>query len=108
MTESKAVGRLNKLFEPHEQKLDILNEALEEVSKEKAEERKGKAKELIRKALDLQNQMQAAQREFQGKSKKWEKELGKVMNRLENMAQGKPLDDGEDEEGGGDGDASEE
>ena len=104
MADSKHVGRLGKLFEPHEQKLDILNEALEEVSRERAEERKGKAKTLIRKAIELQDQMNAARKEFEGKSKKWDKELGKVMNRLENMAQGKPLDAGDedaDSDGGG-------
>ena len=100
MVDPKNVGRLGKLFEPHEKELDILNEALREVSEEKAEERKGKAKDLIRKAIDLQDQMNAARKEFEGKSKKWDKELGKVMNRLENMAQGKPLDAGDDDAGG--------
>ena len=100
---SKNVGRLDSLFEPHEEKLDILTEALGEISKERAEKRKEAAKELIRKALDLKDQMNASRKEFEGKSKKFDKELGKVMNRLQNMAKGKPLDAGdEDVDGGGD------
>ncbi len=95
---SKNVGRLDTLFEPHEQKLNILAEALEEISKERAEKRKEAAKELIRKALDLKEQKDKAKKEFLAKDKKWEKELGKVMSRLERMAQGKPLDDDDDDE----------
>lgn len=99
---SKNEGRLDKMFEPHEQKLDILKEALSEVSEERAGKRKDAAKELIRKALDLKEQKDKAKKEFLAKDRKWEKELGKVMGRLENMAQGKPLDSGEDDEEGDD------
>lgn len=89
---SKNVSRLDMLFEPHEKKLDILSEALDEISKERADKRKEAAKELIRKALDLKEQKDKNKKEFEGKDKKWEKELGKVMSRLERMAQGKSLD----------------
>jgi hypothetical protein len=91
---SRNEGRLDKMFEPHEQKLDVLKEALKEVSEERAGKRKDAAKELIRKALDLKEQKDKAKSEFLSKDRKWEKELGKVMGRLENMAQGKPLNDG--------------
>lgn len=94
---SKNVNRLDTLFEPHEKKLDILSEALEEISKERAEKRKEAAKELIRKALDLKEQKDRAKKEFEGKDRKWDKDLGKIMSRLERMAQGKPLDAGDED-----------
>ena len=103
--QTKNTDKLNELFKPHEQQVDILKEALKEVSEERAEERKKAAKDLVRKALDLQKQMDDAERQFLGQKKKWDKELGKLINRLNNMAGGRPLthgeeDDAEEEEGG--------
>jgi uncharacterized membrane protein (UPF0182 family) len=91
--------RLDDLFKPHAQKVDILKEALREVSEEQAEKKKAAAKELVVKALDLKKQMDDAEKQFNAQKKKWDKELGKVINRLQNMAQGKPLDDGEKDDG---------
>lgn len=102
--DTKNTERLGDMLKPHEQKLDILKEALDEVSQERAEKRKESAKELIRKALDLKSQMDKAKSAFEGQTKKWDKELGKVMNRLQNMASGRPLNDGEEDEEDGDGD----
>ena len=90
--------KLNDLFKPHEQAVDVLKEALQEVSEERAEKKKESAKELIRKALDLKKQMDTAESQFTSQKKKWDKELGKVMNRINNMAAGRPLDSGEKEE----------
>lgn len=106
--DSKNVGRLDTLFEPHEKKLDILGEALKEISEERAEKRKDAAKELLRKALDLKDQKERGRKEFEGKSRKFDKELGKVMNRLENMAKGRPLDAGDDDAEGGEDETSDE
>ena len=96
--ETKNTGRLDEMLKPHEKKLDVLKEALDEVSQERAEKRKDAAKELIRKALDLKEQMNKAKQQFDGQAKKWDKELGKVMNRLQNMANGRPLNEGEEAE----------
>lgn len=99
--------RLEELLKPHKQEFDVLKEALKEVSKEDAEKKKDAAKELIRKALTLQSQMDTAERTFNSEKKKFDKELGKTLNRLKNMASGRPLDEGENEgegnsNGGGD------
>ena len=105
MAEStRNTDRLDEMFKPVEKKVDILKEALEEVSKERAEERKKAAKDLIRKALDLKKQMDDAENQFLGQKRKWDKELGKVMNRLNNMASGRPLDEGSEEDSGNDDD----
>tara|TARA_Y100000034_G_C6721861_1_gene319386 strand:- start:243 stop:560 length:318 start_codon:yes stop_codon:yes gene_type:complete len=93
--DTKNTGRLDELFKPHEQQVDVLKEALKEVSEEQAEKKKKAAKELIVKALELKKQMDDAEKQFTSQKQKWDKELGKVMNRLQNMASGKPLDEGE-------------
>ena len=46
------------------------------------------------KALDLKRQMDEAERTFTSQKKKWDKELGKTLQRLTNMANNKPLDEG--------------
>lgn len=89
--------KLDDMLRPHRQELDVLQEALQEVSKEDAEKRKTEAKELIRRALDLQKQMDQAEKQFLGQKKKWDKELGKALKRLQNMANNRPLDEGIDE-----------
>lgn len=89
--------RLEELLKPHRQEFDVLKEALKEVSKEESEKKKDAAKELIRKALELQTRMDQAERTFNSEKKKFDKELGKTLNRLKNMASGRPLDEGENE-----------
>src|SRR5438270_13727243 len=87
--------RLEEMLKPHRQEFDVLHEALKEVSKEESDKKKDAAKDLIRKALDLQNRMETAKRTFESETKKFDKDLGKVLNRLRNMAAGRPLDDGD-------------
>jgi seryl-tRNA synthetase len=97
-------GRLDALLKEHQGDFDVLQEALKEVAKEQGEERKKKAKEQIVKALDLKRQMDDAERQFNSQKKKWDKELGKTLARLNNMAQNRPIDDGiSDKEDKGDG-----
>ena len=57
-------------------------------------ERTWRAEEMIRKALELKQQMDDAERQFTSQKKKWDKELGKTLQRLTNIANNKPLDDG--------------
>jgi hypothetical protein len=90
--------KLASLLEPHRQSMDVLQEALKEVSAEQAEERKGKAKELIRQALDLQRQMNAAESQFLQAKGKFDKQLGKVMKQLQRMANSQPVDNADDVE----------
>ena len=105
--ETNNTKRLEDMLKPYKGEFDFLKEAFKEVEKEDGEQRKGAAKDLIRKAKELKGRMDAAEREFTANKKKFDKELGKVLNRLQNMANGRPLDEGEqkDDEGGGGGDA---
>jgi hypothetical protein len=89
--------RLEEMLKPHRGEFDVLKEALKDVVKEDAEKKKDAAKELIRKALDLQSRMDSAERTFSSEKKKFDKELGKTLNRLRNMASGRPLDEGEND-----------
>lgn len=84
-----------------EEKIDVLRETLKESFKERADERKAKAKELISKVLDLQKQMTDAAEQFNFQKEKWEKGLGEVMLRLNNMAAGRPLNQGDEKKDDG-------
>lgn len=99
MTQTNNTGRLDEMLKPHHEEFDVLKEALKEVAKEDGETRKGKAKEMIRKAMDLKRQMDEAEKQFNGQKKKWDKELGKTLQRLQNMANNKPLDEGVEKDG---------
>lgn len=68
----------------------VLREAVEEIQKAQAEEKKGQAKELVQKAMEIRGKMVAAERRFNSEVKKMDKELGKLLNRIESMAAGKP------------------
>lgn len=92
----------------HHEDFDVLKEALKEVAKDDPETRKGKAKEMIRKALELKRQMDEAERQFTSQKKKWDKELGKTLQRLANMTQNKPLDEGIQKDDGKEEESSEE
>lgn len=96
--QTQNVARLEEMLKPHRQEFDVLKEALKEVSKEESEKKKDAAKELVRKALELQQRMDQAERTFNSEKKKFDKELGKTLNRLRNMASGRPLDEGESDE----------
>lgn len=79
---------------------DVLTEALQELKAERAEEAKKKAKEQLAKAIDLHNQHDKARKEFEGKSNKFQKDLGKIINKLYAMVQGHNPPAEEPEEGG--------
>jgi hypothetical protein len=98
-TPTPNTSRLDELLKPHRQEFDVLKAALKEVAEEDSETRKGKAKEMIRKALELKGQMDQAESQFTAQKKKWDKELGKTLQRLTNMANNKPLDEGIEKEG---------
>lgn len=89
--------KLEEMLRPHREASDVLKKALEEVSKEDAEKKISSAKELIRKAQELQGRMEQAERTFKSEKSKFDKELGKILSRLRNMATGKPLDEGVDD-----------
>jgi hypothetical protein len=90
-------GRLDEILKPHTLEFDVLKEALAEVSKEDAEKKKLAAKELIRKAMELKNRMDQARNAFNKEQTRFDKELGKLLNRIKNMAVGQPADEDEEE-----------
>ena len=112
MVETSNTKKLDDLLAAQGSAVNVLQEALKEVNEERAEKRKDSAKALIREALDLQEQMNAAERRFTSEKKKWDKKLGKLINRLNAMAKGQPLpqegENDDEEEGEGEGEASEE
>lgn len=103
--ETSNTQALEDLLKPHRQEVDVLKEALEEVTKEDAEKKKVAAKELVRKAMELQGRMNQAERDFLAQKKKWDKELGKTIRKLQNMVAGRPVNDGieDDKDSGGGG-----
>ena len=96
--QTKNTERLSALLQPHAQSINVLQEALKEITEEQAEAKKDKAKGLLRQALDLQKQMDDAERTFTGQKKKFDKSLGKLMNQLSNMARGGPTQPEEPED----------
>lgn len=98
LAESDNTKKLADLINSQKTEFDVLAEALKEVAKEDGEKRKQDAKGLIRQALELKSKMDQAERTFNSEKKKFDKALGKVMNRLKNMANGKPINEGEDED----------
>jgi hypothetical protein len=67
---------------------DILAEAMKEIREERVKEAKVKAKELLTKAIDLHQAITKADQEWRCKVNKFNKELGKVLGRLDAFAQG--------------------
>ena len=105
MTPTQNTSKLEDLLRPHQQEFNVLQEALVRisplwygVSEEDMETRKKSAKEMIRKALELKKQMDDAEKQFSSQKKKWDKELGKTLQRLQNMANNRPLEEGVKEE----------
>lgn len=92
MTESNNTDKLAALlqFDPAKPvgTKTAFDEALAEVQKEEAEVAKAKAKDLLKNALDLQRKKQAAKKQFLAEDKKFDKQLGKLLNNLSAMANG--------------------
>ena len=61
----------------------VLKSVLEEVNAERDKQAKEKARELIKQALEVREQMVKAERDFAAAKSKFDKELGKLLNRLE-------------------------
>lgn len=61
---------------------DILKEALKELEDTRKKETLEKARELIRKAVELRQQAFRAEQDFNKQKKKFDDELGKLLNQL--------------------------
>lgn len=98
--------RLEKMlgFDPSKQSAgsDVLTKAVEAITKERAEEALGKATDLLKQAIDLRKKRDQAERDFTAATKKFDKELGKLLNRIEALASGTSVKD-DDSEGADEG-----
>jgi hypothetical protein len=90
------VQKLEEMLKPHQQATDVLSKALAQVTKEDGEKKVEAAIVLIRKAQGLQDQMTQIEKRFNSEKAKFDKELGKILNSLRNMASGKPIDEAEE------------
>jgi DNA replication protein DnaD len=68
---------------------DLFSEVVKEIQEERTKEAKAKAKEYLIKAMQLREQMEKAKRDFDTQYKKFEKELGKVLNQIQGILTGK-------------------
>lgn len=72
---------------------DVLTEVLKEIQEERKQKAKVQAKEQLIKALTLREQMAQARKKFEAEWEKSDKELGKVVNRLHAVLNGKTVAD---------------
>lgn len=81
---------------------ELFKEVLEEVNEGRKEEAKKRARDLLTQALDIREQMVKAERAFTGQQKKFQKTLGKLLNRLEAQLRNQPPPKEEDDKEEGD------
>jgi len=68
---------------------DIVGQAIKEVNDEQSAKKLEACKELLRSAIELEDQKKSAERRFQSEIKKFDKQLGKLINRIKGMMSGK-------------------
>ena len=83
-------------FDPGK-KDQITSEAFKEVVAEIQAERqktiKEKAKTQLVRAMEMRDQKEKTDREYAAQSKKWDKEMGKLLKGIESMLTGKPIEE---------------
>jgi len=88
-------------FDPAK-KVSITKDAFADVVKEIQEERmtevKLRAKEQLVKAMQLREQMHKVDRDYQNQKKKFEKDLGKILNQITGALSGKSQEEIEEQE----------
>jgi enamine deaminase RidA (YjgF/YER057c/UK114 family) len=67
----------------------VLGEALKEIQEEQAKEAKANAKTLLTQAMELAKKRETAKKAFLDQDRKFDKELGKFMNKLNAYINGK-------------------
>jgi uncharacterized phage infection (PIP) family protein YhgE len=102
MADDRAFAKLEELlgFDPAKTgagNAGVLQEAIKEINEENNKQLKQKAKDLLVQAMDLRRKMDAASKEFRKQEQKFAKELGKLLNRIEQMAQGRSGEPEEEE-----------
>lgn len=71
----------------------VFAEAMREINEERARAQKERASQLIRQAIALREQMHHAERQFESQRRKFHKDLGKLVARIEALAAGKAAPD---------------
>jgi hypothetical protein len=66
---------------------ELFGEVVKEIQEERAKEAKSRAKEHLVKAMQLREQMEKARKDFENQYKKFEKELGSVLNQVQGCEQ---------------------
>ena len=104
---SKHVEKLTELlgFDPVKRSTltqDLFKEVVSDISKDRIDKAKAQAKDLLTKALQLRDQKDKCEKDFAKEMKKFDKELGKVMNQIQGLLSGK-----EPQEEGGEGEKEE-
>lgn len=93
MAENTSIDRLCKVlqYDPAKQSgsnSSVFNKALQAVQERRDKEIQAKAEELLQQAIDLRCKMDESERQFNANKKKFEKELGKLVNRIEAYSRG--------------------
>lgn len=93
MSDTSSVDRLSKAlgYDPAKQSgngSEVFQNALKKIQKKRDEELEAKAEELLQKAIDLRMKMDEADRQFNSQKKKFDKELGKLLSRIEAFSRG--------------------
>lgn len=87
---SKLAGILG--YDPaksHKLTKDLFGDVLKEIETERVEEAKKKSKALLIEAIALRTQMDKLKKEFDKQYVKSEKDLGKILNSITNLMEGK-------------------
>lgn len=69
---------------------ELFKEVLQEVTEGRRQAAKDKASSLLKQALEIRENMVKAERAFQGNQQKFNKTLGKLLNRLEAQLRNQP------------------
>lgn len=84
---------------PHRLEASAFGDVVAELAKERSDAAKARAKDLLTQAIKLRETHAKAEREFNGASKKFNKELGKVINQIRALANGRdPVEGDENKE----------
>lgn len=75
--------KLKELIGEEDNSLAVfVDSVVEEVRKEKENEKRAQVKKLITTAIEIQHKMEKIDKEYNSQKQKWNKELGKLINRL--------------------------
>jgi hypothetical protein len=77
---------------------ELFKEVVADIRKEEEEKAKKEAREQLTKAIELSRKMAGLRKEFEAQEAKFNKELGKLLNRIENNLGG-PVTEAEETEG---------